>query len=128
MNETTTTTKPKPNIAGLHNMFAGFELPDDMKQLYKAGLGEKLFGPKNKAKLALFLQENKEAGSFTDIYNHYIKIKPQRQDGESDVELKSRSKFQKVLAKQKMYFYDYQKLLVIKSKKTSYFDIETKAL
>ena len=42
---------------GLHNQFAGFDLPEEMKQMYR--MGYQPFGPKNIAKLALFLQENK---------------------------------------------------------------------
>ena len=89
---------------GLHNQFAGFELPTEMKQMYKAGFQP--FGPKNIAKLALFLQESK-VESFNEVYDYYIGIKPQRQEGESDAELKNRSVFTKALQKNKQYFYNY---------------------
>ena len=35
---------------GLHNQFAGFDLPEEMKQMYRAGFQP--FGPKNIAKFA----------------------------------------------------------------------------
>jgi hypothetical protein len=89
---------------GLHNQFAGFELPEEMAMQYRAGFQP--YGPKNIAKLALFLQESKIT-SFNEVYDHYIQIKPQRQEGESDAELKNRTKFTKTLEKNKKYFYDY---------------------
>jgi hypothetical protein len=89
---------------GLHNQFAGFELPKEMIMQYRAGFQP--YGPKNIAKLALFLQESK-IENFNEVYDHYIQIKSQRQEGESDAELKNRSKFTKTLAKNKKYFYDY---------------------
>ena len=89
---------------GLHNQFAGFDLPEEMKQMYR--MGHQPFGPKNIAKLAIFLQENK-IENFNEIYDYYSSIKPQRQEGESDAEFKNRSNFQKILSKNKQYFYNY---------------------
>ena len=88
----------------LHNQFAGFELPEEIKLMYKNGYQP--YGPKNMAKLAFFLQEFK-VENFNEVYDYYIQIKPQRQEKESNEELKNRSKFQKLLAKNKQYFYDY---------------------
>jgi len=89
---------------GLHNQFAGFELPEEVKHMYKVGYQP--YGPKNTAKLIFFLEENK-IDNYNEVYDFYIKIKPQRQEGESNEELKNRSKFQKTLAKHKQWFYDY---------------------
>lgn len=89
---------------GLHNQFAGFDMPTEMKQMYRAGFQP--FGPKAIAKLALFIQENK-IENFNEMYDYYSSIKPQRQEGESDAELKNRSNFTKVIQKYKQYFYDY---------------------
>jgi hypothetical protein len=75
-----------------------------MTMQYRAGFQP--YGPKNIAKLALFLQESKIT-NFNEVYDHYIQIKPQRQEGESDAELKNRTKFTKTLEKNKKYFYDY---------------------
>jgi len=89
---------------GLHNQFAGFDLPEEMKQMYR--MGYQPFGPKNVAKLALFLQENK-IENFNEVYDYYSALKPQRQEGESTEEFKNRSAFQKALGKNKQYFYNY---------------------
>lgn len=91
-------------MRGLHNQFAGFELPEEMKMQYRAGF--QMYGPKNIAKMALFLQEHK-IEDFNEIYDHYIQIKPQRQEGETQAEYKNRSNFQKMLTKCKPYFYNY---------------------
>jgi hypothetical protein len=92
---------------GLHNQFAGFELPHEIQEAYKAGIGAKIFGNRKKAKLTFFLNENK-ISDFNEVYDHYISFKPQRLEGESDAELKNRSDFSKVLAKYKPYFYNYK--------------------
>jgi len=89
---------------GLHNQFAGFELPTEMKQMYRAGFQP--FGPKSIAKLALFLQESK-VENFNEVYDYYSSLKPQRLEGESDAELKNRSNFTKTIQKYKSYFYNY---------------------
>ena len=69
-------------------------------------LGYQPFGPKNIAKLALFLQESK-IENFNEVYDYYSSVKPQRQDGETAEEYKNRVNFQKVLSKNKQYFYNY---------------------
>lgn len=89
---------------GLHNQFAGFDLPDEMKQMYR--MGYQPFGPKNVAKLALFLQENK-IENFNELYDYYSAIKPVRQEGETPEDYKNRVNFQKTLTKNKQYFYNY---------------------
>jgi hypothetical protein len=89
---------------GLHNQFAGFDLPEEMKQMYR--LGHQPFGPKNIAKLAIFLQENK-IENFNEVYDYYVSLKPQRLENESDAEFKNRSSFTKALQKNKQYFYNY---------------------
>ena len=89
---------------GLHNQFAGFELPEEIKQRYR--IGQQPFGSKNMAKLFLFFQENKIENA-NEIYDFYINIKPQRQEGEIHEEYKNRTSFQKILGKYKQYFYDY---------------------
>jgi hypothetical protein len=91
-------------MEGTHNQFMGFELPEETEMQYRVGF--KPYGPKNMAKLALFMQESK-IESFNKLYDYYISIKPQRQEGESSAELKNRSKFTKILQKYKSYFYDY---------------------
>lgn len=92
---------------GLHNQFAGFELPHEIQEAYKIGMGTKMFGDRKKAKLTFFLNENK-ISDFNEVYDYYISFKPQRLEGESDAELKNRSDFSKILAKYKPYFYNYK--------------------
>ena len=91
---------------GLHNQFAGFELPEEVQQAYKMGIGTQMFGPKKMAKLAFFLTENK-VENFNEVYDYYISLKPQRLKDESDAELKNRSNFQRTIEKYKPYFYNY---------------------
>ena len=91
-------------MEGIHNQFAGFELPIDIQEVYRKG--QQPFGPKNIAKLVLFLDENK-IENFNEMYDHYISLKPQRQEGEGYEDYKNRSKFQQVLEKYKPYFYNY---------------------
>ena len=52
------------------------------------------------------IQENKIENT-NEIYDFYINIKPQRQEGEIHEEYKNRTSFQKILGKYKQYFYDY---------------------
>ena len=99
-------TTVQVEVNGLHNQFAGYELPKEIKEAYRMGIGARLYGPQAIAKLALFLQENKIT-NFNEIYDHYISLKPQRLENESDAELKNRSKFQKTIEKYKPYFYNY---------------------
>ena len=88
----------------LHNQFAGFELPDEVQEAYRMGLGEKMFGPKNKAKAIIFAADNKINN---EIIDYYVNIKPRRQIHESPEEFKNRSRFQKVLNKYRSALYDY---------------------
>lgn len=99
-------TATKVDVNGLHNQFAGYELPKEIKDSYKMGIGARLYGPQAMAKLSLFLTENK-ISNFNEVYDHYISLKPQRLENESDAELKNRSNFQKMIEKFKPYFYNY---------------------
>ena len=91
---------------GLHNQFAGFELPEEVQGAYNMGMGAQMFGNKKMAKLAFFLTENK-IENFNEVYDYYVSLKPQRLENESDAELKNRSTFQRVIEKFKPYFYNY---------------------
>lgn len=103
---------------GLHNQFAGFELPQEVQDAYKMGIGTQMFGSKKMAKLGFFLAENKDI-DFNDIYEYYLSLKPQRLEGESDAELKNRSNFSKVLSKFKPYFFDYRLYPNVKKQKAA---------
>jgi hypothetical protein len=88
----------------MHNEFANYTLPKEVKELYKLGLGANMFGPKNFARVMFFAQE-KEITNF--VIDHYMGIKPARQEGEDRADYKNRLKFQKVLYKYRKYLYDY---------------------
>ena len=88
----------------LHNQFAGFELPDEVQDAYRRGLGEKMFGSRNQAKMMIFATDNKINN---EIIDYYVGIKPERQPHESPEEFKNRSRFQKVLNKYRPILYDY---------------------
>ena len=103
---------------GLHNQFAGFELPQEVQDAYKMGIGTQMFGSKKMAKLGFFLAENKDI-NFNEIYNYYISLKPQRLENESDAELKNRSNFQRVIEKYKPYFFDYRLYPNVKKQKSA---------
>ncbi len=89
----------------LHNQFAGFELPSEVEEAYNMGLGEKMFGPKNRAKMMIFATDNKIDN---EIIDQYMSIKPERQPTESVEDYKNRSKFQKALLKYRSFLYDYK--------------------
>jgi hypothetical protein len=99
-------TATKVDVNGLHNQYAGYELPSQILEAYKMGIGTRVYGPKEMAKLALFFQDNK-ISKFNEVYDFYVSLKPQRLENESDAELKNRSKFQKTIEKYKPYFYNY---------------------
>jgi hypothetical protein len=88
----------------LHNQFAGFELPVELQEAYRTGMGEKMFGPRNFTKVMVFATDNKIDN---EIIDYYVGIKPERQPHESMEEYKNRSKFQKVLNKYRPYLYNY---------------------
>jgi hypothetical protein len=88
----------------LHNQFAGFELPDEVQEAYRMGLGEKMFGSRNQAKMIIFATDNKINN---EIIDYYVSIKPRRQLHESPEEFKNRSRFQKALNKYRSVLYDY---------------------
>jgi len=93
---------PKKQYVGLHNQFAGFELPAEVKQMYKAGYQP--FGSQNMAKMMFFANDVKLNN---DVIDYYMGIAPSRREGESIEEYKNRGKFQKVLYKYRAHIYDY---------------------
>ena len=89
-------------MEGLHNQYAGFELPEEVQQLYK--VGHQPFGAKNKAKMLFFANEVKLNN---DMIDYYSGIKPARRETESLEDYRNRTKFQKALFKYRAYIYDY---------------------
>lgn len=88
----------------LHDRFADFKLPEEIAQLYKLGLGVNMFGPINLAKTIIFCEDN-NVDNF--IIDHYMGIKPKREESETYTSYKNRLKFQKVLYKYRKFLYDY---------------------
>jgi len=101
MQEQNTTTAELEPINGLHNQFASFEIPNEIKEMHKKGI--RPFGSLNKVKFGLFMKDQ----VFNDIYNSYLVFPPQKQKDEVHEEYKNRMKFQKVLHKYKPEFFDY---------------------
>lgn len=89
-------------MEGLHNQYAGFELPAEIQQMYKAGYQP--FGSKNKAKMLFFANEVKLNN---EMISYYAGIKPQRREDEPMEDYKNRQKFQKALHKYRAYIFDY---------------------
>ena len=89
-------------MEGLHNQYAGFELPEEVKMMYKQGYQP--FGPKNRAKMMFFANEVKLNN---DMIDYYSGIKSQRRENEPYEDYKNRLKFQKALGKYRPYIYDY---------------------
>ena len=89
-------------MEGLHNQYAGFELPEEIKQMYKTGYQP--FGSKNMAKMMFFANEVKLNN---DVINYYAGIGPSRRENESFEDYKNRQKFQKALFKYRAHIYDY---------------------
>ena len=90
-------------MKGLHNKYAGFEIPDEIKQMEKIAKTP-VIGSKGMTKMVLFADQEKIDNSIID---HYMKIPPQRQEGETQEEYKNRTRFQKALVKYRSYIYDY---------------------
>lgn len=83
----------------LANIFAGFEIPELVKQLIKEGRLSKGF-----AKMMAFNEEYKLTN---EQISSYWAIKPAREESESREEYKNRLNFQKQLTKHRAYIFDY---------------------
>lgn len=91
----------------LANQYAGYELPQEIKDSFTIGIGERMFGSRSFAKIKMFIQEQKLENNMNEVIDFYMSIKPQRQDGEGNAEYKNRTKFQKLLYKNRKYLYNY---------------------
>jgi hypothetical protein len=98
-----TTKSPDFSLENLANAFAQYELPKFMKEQIKVS-GSTIFGSRSFTKTLLFAAE---AQMDNDIFDYWVSIKPQRQEGENYDAYKRRLKFQKALDKFKPYIYDY---------------------
>lgn len=91
-------------MEGLHNQYAGFELPAEVQASYRQGYN--MFGAKGLAKMLFFANEVKLNN---DVIDYYMGIKPPRRENESYEDYKNRNSFQKALYKYRKHIYDYTK-------------------
>jgi len=89
-------------MEGLHNQYAGYELPEELNQMYK--IGHQPFGSKNMAKMMFFANEVKLNN---EMINYYSGIGPARRENESLEDYRNRTRFQKALFKYRAQIYDY---------------------
>jgi len=87
----------------LYNIYANYQIPDDIKQLMANGVN--LFGSLNFTKMMLFLQDNPITHKqMSDI----LAIRPERQPDELYKDYKNRLKLQNHLFKYKPYIFNYE--------------------
>lgn len=91
----------KMELGGMHNLFAGYELPEEIKMAHIQGF--RPFGSLNKVKMALFMKDQ----NYNEVYDYYLQFKPQREVNEQYEDYKNRMKFQKALHKYKPAFFNY---------------------
>lgn len=90
-------------IEGMHNRFAGFNIPKEIIELEMI-MGKPVYGSRGFTKMMLFA---KEENINNDVIDHYMHIKPERQNEENNDEYKNRTRFQKALLKYRPYIYQF---------------------
>lgn len=89
----------------LANKYASFKISDETEELYKVGL-KSMLGSKEKMKFNQFVgNEMLGKGQLQEVMDFFAGIKPERQEYENYESYKNRLKFQKVLYKNRKYFY-----------------------
>ena len=86
----------------LAKQFAEYQLPDEVKAAYKAGL--QLIGSLGFTKMMMFANEVQLTNNDID---YFMALRPQRQEDESQEDMKQRGKFAKALLKYSPHLYDY---------------------
>ena len=86
----------------LAQKFAEYDLPADVKSAYKAGI--QLVGSLAFTKMMMFANEVQLTN---DDIDYFMALRPQRQEDESQEDMKQRGKFAKALLKYRPYLYDY---------------------
>ena len=86
----------------LAKQFAEYQLPDEVKAAYKAGL--QLIGSLGFTKMMMFANEVQLTN---DDIDYFMALRPQRQEDESQEDMKQRGKFAKALLKHRAHLYDY---------------------
>lgn len=92
-----------PVIDGMHNRFAGFKIPEEIIAVEMA-TGRPVFGSRGFTKMMMFANQEKIDN---EIIDHYMSIKPERQENEDKAEYKNRTRFQKALLKYRPYIYQF---------------------
>lgn len=100
------------NSYELAQKYADFKLPEDVLKASKVGIP--LIGSLAFTKMMMFANEIQITN---DDIDYYMGIPPQRQEGESYDEMKTRNKFAKKLLKFRPYLYDYSVYTPVKKMK-----------
>jgi len=90
------------NRPELAQQFAEFDLPTEVKQAYKAGMP--LVGSVNFTKMMMFANQVQLTN---DDIDYFASLPPQRMEGETYEEMKTRTRFTQKLHKYRAYLYDY---------------------
>lgn len=106
----TKATKERLQTSQLANGFAEFKLPENIQDAYNVGIAYKMFGPINKFKLFLFVQEQ---NINNDDIDYYMAIPPKRQEDELYDDYKNRMRFSKFLLKYRANIYNHDANLII---------------
>ena len=95
----------------LAQKFADYEMPAEIKQMYKSG--RQLAGSLKFTKMMLFANS---INLTNDNIDYYMNIPPRRQEDESYEDMKTRNRFANILLKYRAQLYDYS-VFPIKEKK-----------
>jgi hypothetical protein len=95
----------------LAQKFADYEIPAEIKQMYKSG--RQLTGSLKFTKMMLFANS---INLTNDNIDYYMNIPPRRQEDESYEDMKIRNRFANMLLKYRAQLYDYS-VFPVKNKK-----------
>jgi hypothetical protein len=86
----------------LAKQFAEYQLPDEVKTSFKQGF--QLIGSLGFTKMMMFANEVQLTN---DDIDYFMALRPQRQEDETQEDMKMRGKFAKALLKHRPHLYDY---------------------
>jgi hypothetical protein len=89
----------------LAQQFAEFDLPEDVRNAYKAGMP--LVGSLNFTKMMMFANQVQLTN---EDMEYFASMPPRRMEGESYEDMKARTRFTQKLHKYRAYLYDYSVL------------------
>lgn len=90
------------NRPELAKQFAEFDLPEDVKSAYKAGMP--LIGSLGFTKMMMFANQVQLTN---DDIDYFVSTPPRRMEDESYEDMKTRTRFTNKLNKYRSYLYDY---------------------